>query len=163
MGLDQYLSRKSYIMGNFNRETAKFENNVKIEGVPLIEGGRVKEISEEAAYWRKANQIHNWFVENVQDGEDECKPHEVSLEQLQALVDACKTVLADHSKAEELLPTASGFFFGGTDYDESYFQDLQNTIEQIEPLLEYEKQLAERGKDENGDTIWVSYEYQSSW
>lgn len=24
------------------------------------------DIAEEICYWRKANQIHNWFVENVQ-------------------------------------------------------------------------------------------------
>jgi hypothetical protein len=30
--------------------------------------------------------------------------------------------------AESLLPTQGGFFFGGTDYNEYYLQDLENTI-----------------------------------
>lgn len=46
-------------------------------------------ISYQVAYWRKANQVHNWFVENVQGGEDECKPHVVSKEQLLELLDIC--------------------------------------------------------------------------
>ncbi len=159
-----YLTRKSYIWGRYNQETGKFENDVKVEGLPLLEGGRVKEICEEAAYWRKANHIHSWFVQNVQDGEDECNPYEVSTEQLQELVDACKEVLANPEKASELLPTQSGFFFGGTEYDEWYVQDLQSTVDQLEPLIAYENKLkAEREGDEGAGGVFVSYEYRSSW
>lgn len=53
--------------------------------------GRGK-IIEEVGYWRKANQIHNWFVENVQDGEDDCGYYEVSAEQLKDLLDICKLI-----------------------------------------------------------------------
>ena len=42
--------------------------------------------------WRKANQIHNWFVENVQNGKDDCGTYEVSKEQLETLLDICKNV-----------------------------------------------------------------------
>ena len=52
------------------------------------------DISEEVGYWRKANQIHNWFVENVQDGVDDCDYHdEVTKETLEELLDVCKRVL----------------------------------------------------------------------
>jgi hypothetical protein len=44
-------------------------------------------------------------------------------------------VLDNPSVAEELLPTQSGFFFGSTVYDESYVEDLKNTIEQIDNIL----------------------------
>lgn len=51
-------------------------------------------IREEIGYWRKANQIHNWFVENVQDGEDDCCYHkECTKEILEKLYNTCKTVL----------------------------------------------------------------------
>jgi hypothetical protein len=51
-------------------------------------------ISEEVGYWRKANQIHNWFVENVQYGVDDCDYHdEVTKETLEELLDACQRVL----------------------------------------------------------------------
>lgn len=44
----------------------------------------------------------------------------------------------------ELLPTASGFFFGGTDYDEWYFKDVEDTIKIINDVLDttdFEKQI----------------------
>ena len=55
----------------------------------------IPSISEEVGYWRKANAIHNWFVENVQDGEDDCDYHrEVTKEDLQELIDTCTKVLS---------------------------------------------------------------------
>lgn len=51
-------------------------------------------IVEQIGYWRKANQIHNWFVETVQDGEDDCDYHrEVTEEDLEELLSLCKRVL----------------------------------------------------------------------
>lgn len=51
-------------------------------------------IMEEVGYWRKANHIHNWFVENIQDGEDDCRYHrEVTKEDLEELYDICHEVL----------------------------------------------------------------------
>lgn len=51
-------------------------------------------IMEQVGYWRRANQIHNWFVTNVQDGEDDCDyHHECTKEILENLLDTCKTVL----------------------------------------------------------------------
>ena len=55
-----------------------------------------KAIMEEIARWRKANAIHNWFVENIQGGEDDCCYHrEVGKEDLEALRDACVKVLEE--------------------------------------------------------------------
>lgn len=45
-------------------------------------------------YWRKANAIHRWFVENVQDGNDDCGEYEVTKEKLEELKDTCLEVLA---------------------------------------------------------------------
>lgn len=45
-------------------------------------------------------------------------------------------VLKDTSLAEELLPTQSGFFFGSTAYDQYYIEDLKDTVEQINKILE---------------------------
>lgn len=51
-------------------------------------------IMEQVGYWRKANVIHNFFVENVQDGYDDCKyHHECTQEVLEDLLDRCKKVL----------------------------------------------------------------------
>jgi hypothetical protein len=129
MGLDQYLKAEKYF-------TAYDGNDEEYKSIVAIAGGesladeefRSASISFTAGYWRKANQIHQWFVDNVQDGVDNCSKYYVSLEQLNELLGICNTVLADHSKAEELLPTADGFFFGNTNYDEWYFNDLEETV-----------------------------------
>lgn len=49
------------------------------------------------AYWRKANAIHNWFVENIQNGVDDCGTYEVTKEKLEELLHTC-TVVKCHSK-----------------------------------------------------------------
>ena len=134
-------------------------------------------IAEEVGYWRKANQIHNWFVENVQDGVDDCNYHnEVTKVDLEYLLSVCKKVLdscelvngkitngysfnkdgtknpiledgqyvKDSSIAERLLPSTCGFFFGSTDYDQYYVDDIKHTIDIITKVLEttdFEKQM----------------------
>jgi cysteine desulfurase len=50
-------------------------------------------VSIVAVYWRKANQIHAWFVQNVQEGVDECERHWVPREKLVELRDLCLDVL----------------------------------------------------------------------
>lgn len=55
-------------------------------------------IVEDIGYWRKANEIHDWFVRQVQNGEDDCRYHnEVTEDDLRALLIICKTVF-DNSK-----------------------------------------------------------------
>ena len=106
-------------------------------------------IMKQVGYWRKANEIHNWFVENVQDGEDDCDYHnECTKEILEDLLHTCKIVLdscattyrdgqvvIDSSVAEELLPRCRGFFFGGDGYDEYYVNDIVDTIKILEEVL----------------------------
>ena len=53
-----------------------------------------KMLIERVGYWRKANQIHNWFVNHVQDGIDDCDyHHECTKEILEELLATCKEVL----------------------------------------------------------------------
>lgn len=107
-----------------------------------------RSIWEEIGYWRKANHIHKWFVDHVQGGEDDCEKYEVTKSNLLDLKTVCEEVLSlkgkDEGRIEEILPTTSGFFFGGTEYDEYYFSDVEATIEIINKVLEttdFEKEL----------------------
>lgn len=146
MGLDMYLNRKRSI---------------------------------QVGYWRKANAIHRWFVEHVQEGEDDCQEYYVSKEKLEELLETVNTVIEsselvegeiqngyafedgqkkpimekgkyikDPTVAKKLLPTTKGFFFGGTNYDQYYFEDLEATKKILETIL----------KEKNEDIY-----YQSSW
>jgi hypothetical protein len=109
-----------------------------------------------AAYWRKANAIHRWFVEKCQNGMDECQESDpISPEQLAKLVADCRGVLDNESRADDLLPTQSGFFFGGTSYDEWYKQDLEYTATRIEFIVQWcLMNLRDRE---------FTFNYQSSW
>lgn len=88
-------------------------------------------------YWRKANQIHDWFVQNVQDGEDNCRPYYVNRDKLKELLDICEQVLDARTEetSKELLPVASGFFFGSSEYDEYYYEAIEETAEGLTKLL----------------------------
>ena len=85
----------------------------------------------EVAYFRKVNFLLPFF-----GYEDNCSDLEIDKYQVEDLVDACKAVLEDHSKAEELLPTTAGFFFGSTEYDDWYFGDVECVKTTFESILE---------------------------
>lgn len=109
-----------------------------------------------AIYWRKANQIHNWFVSTLANGIDECQRIPVPRDNLVALHDRCGVLLDTRSNelAVDLLPPTSGFFFGSTDIDEWYWQDVEETHKQLTELLD---EITEENK-------WnYSIEYQASW
>lgn len=143
---------------------------------------------EDVGYWRKANQIHNWFVQNVQGGEDDCGIYEVSQAKLIELRDTCQKVIdtaiiedgyilayehfgddiervkeiekkngrdvqvvqkdgyikvyvpgkviRNADVVAELLPTAEGFFFGRNEYDQYYLEDIKETIDIINNVLD---------------------------
>jgi hypothetical protein len=156
MGLDMYLSKKTYVKQWEHKGDENFQVEVTKKGEPVshIKPERISYIEEEVGYWRKSNQIHNWFVQNVQDGTDDCGTYFVSEEQLEELLELCKKVLDNNELADELLPSTDGFFFGSTNYDEWYFKDLTNTVEIIETLL------SERNE---GGYLDGDLYYRSSW
>jgi len=163
MGLDQYLYAKKYYSGGSYSPASEqevYSNIVKAVGVSHLSVDMTPsiEVTIKVAQWRKANQVHGWFVDNVQHGEDDCREYEVSRDDLHQLMALCNEVLAkrDNDVAEELLPTTAGFFFGSDDIDEYYYADLEYTVKTLATLLE---------DDVLADTTgwrWEFY-YQSSW
>ena len=163
MGLDQFLYANSFIVcKDANDMEDEYEQYQAKRGI--------------AIKWRKANQIHNWFVTNVQGGHDDCGIYEVSVSDLVKLHDTCKKVLDstefdgktldDPSTAWELLPTKEGFFFGSTDYDQWYWWDLQYTVDRLGRILD---NLVPSETDKFctvhiGEPDWeVHFYYTSSW
>ena len=99
----------------------------------------IKELEEEkentnpwnkVAYFRKVNFLIAFFGD-----EENCSNIEIDKYQVEDLIEACKEVLANHDKASFLLPTQAGLFFGSTDYDDLYFDDVQNVKEKFEEVL----------------------------
>ena len=146
MGLDQWLTAKQFIWG-------KDEEKITISGLKneIPDGFKIKGIECEAIYWRKANAIHKWFVDNVQDGEDNCGTYLVDSDDLKKLLKLVDEALDSKGKAKEILPITGGFFFGGTDYDEWYWKDLERTKVELGKVLKV-----------FNDSSWEFY-YHSSW
>ena len=182
MGLDMYLSKKTYVkQWSHDKPEEQFEVSVKRGGKPFkkIESSRVSYVTEELMYWRKANQIHGWFVHNTQEVVEEVKYY-VTKEDLQNLLDVCKQVLDVMAKSKmktvqvrsgwsggeetysdvetydcedeirELLPPTEGFFYGSYEIDEWYKNNIEETVEFLERELPK--------SDEHDD-----FEYYASW
>jgi len=145
MGLDMYLTARQSTYDGFRNQELY---NKLVQEAPFALQTATLEV--QVGYWRKANQIHSWFVKHVQGGVDDCEEYRVTREQLQLLLDNCKLVLMHKEEAKTLLPTQEGFFFGSYEYDEYYWHDIQDTIDQLEKVLtEYPE-------------TW-DFKYQSSW
>jgi hypothetical protein len=157
MGLDMFLSAEKYISGwDHNKDEAKasFAKILEAAGLDSEDiacGSPSGTLSLNVMYWRKANAIHNWFVQNIQNGKDDCGRYSVKREQLTLLKNTCEEVIKNKELAVKGLPTKSGFFFGNTDYDEGYMQDVQETADGIGKLLMDPKFMNWR------------FHYQSSW
>ena len=106
-------------------------------------------VSVNCAYWRKVNAVHKWFVDNVQNGEDDCGEYYVSHDKLKELLTTARQALF-HKDPKELMPQA-GFFFGSYDIDEYYWDGIKLTIKQLSKLTELP------------DFNELSFYYQSSW
>lgn len=101
------------------------------------------------AYWRKANAIHGWFVKNVQKGVDDCDNYDVGIDQLKELKALCQKTLEE--KNPSLLPPTEGFFFGGTDIDQWYWESITDTIAQLDRIFNLP------------DLDQLGFSYHSSW
>ena len=84
------------------------------------------------AYFRKVNCIYRYFADRLED--EVC---EVYKSDITEIISRATRILAerDDALAEELLPTQSGFFFGSTNYDEWYYEDMQSILDEFGKLL----------------------------
>ena len=165
MGLDMYLHAKKYVEKvnwqalqandelDYNSPEAVFPKFNEI-----IEVAEMKDVATDiygvsvevtCAYWRKSNQIHKWFVDNVQGGNDDCGNYSVSKDKLKELRETCRQAL--FAKDPSLLPPQAGFFFGSYDIDEWYWEDIKRTIKKLDRLFELP------------DFDQLSFYYTSSW
>lgn len=188
MGLDMYLNRKKYIGANYEHRNITGNIDIKRDGKNIpIDFNKVSYIEEAVGYWRKANAIHKWFVDNIQEGVDDCREYYVEKEKMKELLETCKEVkekaimkkgkvengrklvkgewqpvlvegeyVENEEEIREILPPQDGFFFGGTNIDQYYMQDIDDTIRMFEDIFKEEEAL-------NEDGIYCDYYYSSSW
>jgi len=165
MGLDMYLSARKHVnkidWSKLDRSAeldyaaatyTQWNDVVEAAGMShLVDKEDIYgvDISVNVAYWRKVNAVHKWFVDNVQDGEDNCQEYYVSHAQLKELLTTCRQALFKKDPSE--LPPSAGFFFGSYDIDEWYWNGIKSTIKQLKRLTEMP------------DFEQLSFYYQSSW
>lgn len=154
MGLDMYVTAKRHL-----RDFGQNNDNQIIETIgkyfPEVSGYNVTQVEIEVMYWRKANAIHKWFVDNLQDGVDNCQEVCINTQNFYDLRDTCKAVLENRNLASTLLPSQNGFFFGSTEYDDNYFDDVEITYKWLNKLL-FKNTFDEKFQR------WNFY-YQASW
>lgn len=165
MGLDMYLHAKKYVE-KLNWEMLRQDSELSMDSpeivnklwTDIVNTADMEDVAVDiygvhvevtCAYWRKANQIHKWFVDNVQGGKDDCGEYYVSHEKLKELLTTCQQAL--FNKDPNLLPPQAGFFFGSYDIDEWYWNDIKATIKKLKKVLEL------------SDMSNLSFYYTSSW
>ena len=118
----------------------------------------------EFAYFRKANWIHNWFVDNIQEGNDDCKEYIILKNKAKELLDICNQIIfAKEAKNKDefikycngILPIKEGFFFG----QESIEEDIDYYVESI---IYLKNKLVEMIYEINNNKE-VEFYYCSSW
>jgi hypothetical protein len=109
------------------------------------------EYGNDVAYWRKFNALHSYLVKNLQEGNDDCQPsRNFTTEDVENILYILKQIKKNPVNAKLLMPTTEGFFFGSTQYDEYFMQDVKNAIKSFQEILEEVK-------------IGCKFYYQSSW
>lgn len=155
MGLDMYLYAVKTESGyNFDQlKKAVYTETVKALKLESYISSDVPKIQLRfvAAYWRKANMIHNWFLKKCGDNKDEYQLMDVSRDQLKGLLATVTTVLKkkDEEMAKSLLPTVEGFYFGGQEYGDGYYNHLAITEKALEKILAMPPEF--------------EFEYRASW
>ena len=145
MGLDMNFYKKIYLdpMKKGRKyptvRVGKYKKAWRREGESDISQAKaykdVKYLVCDAGYLRKANAIHKFIVDKCFDGDDpNCEDIYMSDSVIKDLQDRCRYLLEhkDDKNFEELakekLPTEDGFFFGSTEYNEWYLDDLKEFL-----------------------------------
>ena len=172
MGLDMYLKKNVYVNTPWDGRTVSAKviyTDALDEEIQSFDVETDSSFTLGEHYWRKANAIHGWLVDNIQQGNDDCGSYYVAEEDLDILKDLCLNILqlkyeGKESEAvvlaQETLPPEQGFFFGNQEIDEWYYRSLEDTVEGIDKL----KAIPLPENDPSGLlTFYSGYEYHSSW
>ena len=152
MGLDMYLYCNS-------KEVSK-----KVADVMYSKGSLDYQWATqrgEIGYWRKQSQIHNWFVNHVQNGTDDCNNYCVDYEDLIDLLDILEEVLKTRNK--DILPTVDGFFFNVKGDEDWYWYGIEYTYKLIKTILDNIYIVGDECFEDKTEQWRVSFSYQSSW
>jgi len=150
MGLDMYLEAKRYL-APYDSQTEPMRRAIGAaigyvppkekpgEDTSLLE---ISGVTVRVGYWRKFDDLHQWFVNNTQQGHDDCRPSFVSVDTLTELEEQLEQVSDDPASASEYFTA---------DIDETLEED---DVDYTLKVLHHAKRLQAQG--------WDIY-YRASW
>ena len=151
MGLDMYLETLPVIKGKTIKQLIAISNGITEEKQSIIkkyeqyivhrdDTFKWKSLLSEVGYWRKANAIHNWFVNNVQNGKDDCGTYPVHRNRLEELLQLCTKVLKilDNAQKETIDVSVGTKYIDGKsepvfEKHETYTKDVANKVCKLLP------------------------------
>ena len=169
MGLDMFLSYRRNLDGIPETVQRAMRKQVYIDSRPythmiqlIIENDMLdsvidrdikmgKPYEERIMYWREANAIHKFIIDNCANGIDDGTPIQITIDVLKNLFARCETILGssilksyiaddgsltDPLAASLLLPLDDGFVFA-SDYDKRYVDTLKETVKVLKPIVEH--------------------------
>lgn len=99
----------------------------------------------EIAYFRKVNPLHGWILRKTcSDPKSNCEYIEINKEMMIELSNLLGQVLdkKNNEGIEKAInfawsnyPVMSGFFFGSSEYDGDYFDDVKYTKDKIDEII----------------------------
>ena len=183
MGLDMYLSKKTYVK-RWSHQSPEEQHSVEVKkgGVLRtdIKPERISYITEEIMYWRKANQIHGWFCSNTAEVNDNVN-YNVSFDDLVKLVEDCKKVLEILNNSKKITTQVSGGYKNGEPFmvDVEVYDNVDEIMDILPPTQGFffgSDTIDDYYKQDIEDTIkvieeeilvgtddYADYEYYASW
>lgn len=86
---------------------------------------------------RNAGHIHNWFVQNVQNGRDDGGVYVFSKRKANELTKICRHILVHLDEAPKYLPVTNAYGYGPRDYDQWYFDSVMNMLRILEEAFDF--------------------------
>jgi len=160
MGLDMYLTGDKFKRTEFakdsNGEILRDEDGRALEANEvLVDGYKCNSQRLEVGYWRKHAPLHNFIVNAFADGEDNCRPIDLTSENLRWIAKVLRGEDKNHGLADN--DECHGFFFG----DDDWWDELRENAHEDAEI--FDKAADWLDSDQQGDEYWHSVEYQASW
>lgn len=161
-----YLSKRT-ITKNYSKQADRnYEVKAFLNGSPIshVSPERIILVEEDVMYWNGADMIHNWFVQNVQQGKDDHGTHFLDKSKLEELAYTCRMVMEafmrepnkhfmEIDEARNLMPS-SALLSKTKESDMRYLAYVRDTYEGITGLI---KEI----EDANDGTV-VEFVYHAS-
>ena len=167
MGLDMHLLKESIrgvnsrfvsemVGGGVHTQGSGLRVSGEFANIADIDTDRVYSIMEEVGRWRNAYFLHEWIVNNANDGFDAGDRFRISFEVVKKLRDTILSVTNGDVKPEDVLPLPGyEVELEGRTYDDQYYELLRYTFAITDEIVS-------RGDGSTNDVAF-DYYYHANW